>query len=152
MVIKITVGVFVVVLNARKREHREKRFWFFFSVHEKKEEARELRRLLLWQEDGVDVWENTTLGDGDAAHELVELFVVSDGELQVSWSDSRLLVVSCGVAGKFQDFGSEVLEDGCEVHWGTGTDSRGEGAFLKVSVDTSDWELESSPGGPGLGL
>ena len=58
----------------------------------------------------MDVWENTTLGDGDAAHELVELFVVSDGELQVSWSDSRLLVVSCGVAGKLQDFGREVPE------------------------------------------
>lgn len=56
----------------------------------------------------MDVWEHTTLGDGDAAHELVELFVVSDGELQVSWRDSRLLVVSCGVAGQLEDLGGEV--------------------------------------------
>ena len=92
----------------------------------------------------MDVGQDTTLGDGDTSEELVQLFVVSDGELQVSWSDSRLLVVSCGVAGKFQDFSSEVLEDGCEVHWGAGADSRGEGRFLEVSVDTTDWELESS--------
>ena len=123
--------------------------------HENRSSQREGKRLsglLLWEEDGVDVWENTTLGDGDAAHELVELFVVSDGELQVSWSDSRLLVVSCGVAGKFQDFGSEVLEHGCEVHWGAGADSRGEGRFLEVPVDTTDWELESSTRRTRLGL
>ena len=30
----------------------------------------------------MDVWENTTLGNGDTAHELVELFVVADGELR----------------------------------------------------------------------
>lgn len=112
-----------------------------------KKEAQDLLGLgtrLLWQEDCVDVWENTTLGDGDAAHELVELFVVSDGELQVSWRDSRLLVVSCGVTGQLEDLGGEVFEDGSEVHWGTGSDSGTVGAELEVSVDTSDWELESS--------
>ena len=100
----------------------------------------------------MDVWEHTTLCDGDAAHELVELFVVSDGELQVSRRDSRLLVVSCGVAGKLQDFGGEVLKHGGEVHWGAGTDSGRDGRVLEVTVDTSDWELESSTRRSRLGL
>jgi hypothetical protein len=99
---------------------------------------------LLWEKDGVDVWENTTLGDGDSAHELVELFVVSDGELQVSRGDSGLLVVSGGVSGELEDLGGEVLKDGGEVHWGTCTDSGTDGCLLDVSVDTSNWELESS--------
>ena len=92
----------------------------------------------------MDVWENTTLGDGDSAHELVELFVVSDGELQVSRGDSGLLVVSGGVSGELEDLGGEVLKDGREVHWGTCTDSGTDGCLLDVSVDTSNWELESS--------
>ena len=100
----------------------------------------------------MDVWEHTTLCDGDAAHELVELFVVSDGELQVSRRDSRLLVVSCGVAGKLQDFGGEVLKHGGEVHWGAGTDSFCDGRVLEVTVDTSDRELESSTRRSRLGL
>ena len=101
---------------------------------------------LLRKQDCVDVWQDTALGDGDAAHELVELFVVSDGELQVSRRDSGLLVVSGCVACKFQDLGGEVFKDGCEVHWGACTDSGTVGAELEVTVDTSDWELESSTG------
>lgn len=64
------------------------------------------------QELGVDLGQDTTLGDGDTAEELVQLFVVSDGELQVSGDDSRLLVVSGGVTGQFEDFGRQVFEDG----------------------------------------
>ena len=37
--------------------------------------------LLLGQENGVDVGQDTSLGDGHASEELVELFVVADGEL-----------------------------------------------------------------------
>lgn len=99
---------------------------------------------LLWEKDGVDVWEHTTLGDGDSAHELVELFVVSDGELQVSRGDSGLLVVSGGVACELEDLGGEVLKDGGQVDWGAGTNSGTDGGLLDVSVDTTDWELESS--------
>ena len=51
-------------------------------------------------EHGVDVGKDTSLGDGDATEEFVELFVVADGELNVSWDDSGFLVVARGVAGK----------------------------------------------------
>jgi hypothetical protein len=48
------------------------------------------------------------LRDDDGTEELVELFVVSDSELQVSGYDTGLLVVSGGVTGKLEDLGSEV--------------------------------------------
>jgi hypothetical protein len=48
------------------------------------------------------------LRDDDGTEEFVELFIVSDGELQMSGYDTGLLVVSCGVTGKFEDLGSEV--------------------------------------------
>lgn len=72
----------------------------------------------------------------------------------MSGYDTGLLVVSCGVTGKFEDLGSEVcvvsmclmdkkkkrltLEDGSEVDGGTGTDSLGVVSLLQQSVDTTD--------------
>ena len=49
---------------------------------------------LLGEKHGLDVWQYTTLSDGDSSQELVEFLVVSDGELQVTWDDSGLLVVT----------------------------------------------------------
>ena len=63
----------------------------------------------------VDVGEDTALGDGDVAEQLVQLLVVADGELQVTGDDTRLLVVTRGVAGQFEDLSCQVLENGCEV-------------------------------------
>ena len=107
---------------------------------------------LLGEEDGLDVGENTTLGDGDAAEEFVQLFVVSDGELEMSRDDSGFLVVSGSVSGQFEDFSAEVFEDGGEVDWGTGSDSFGVVALSEHSVDSTDGELETSSDGSGLCL
>ena len=43
------------------------------------------------QELRVNVGQDTTLGDGDRAEKAVELFVVSDSELQVTRNDTRFL-------------------------------------------------------------
>ena len=107
---------------------------------------------LLWEKDGVDVWEHTAGGDGDAAHELVELLVVPDGELEVPRGDPGLLVVAGSVAGELEDLGSEVLEDGGQVDWGAGSDALGEGSLLQVPVDPADRELESRARRPRLGF
>jgi len=61
----------------------------------------------------VNVGQDTTLGDGDVAEKLVQLLVVSDGELQMTGDDTGLLVVACGIASKFEDLSCQVLEDGC---------------------------------------
>ena len=107
---------------------------------------------LLGEEDGLDVGEDTTLGDGDTAEELVQLLIVSDGELKMSWDDSGLLVVSGGVSGQFENFSAEVFEDGGEVDWGTGSDSLGVVALSEHSVDSTDGELEASSDGSRLCL
>ena len=96
------------------------------------------------EEGNVDVGEDTTGGNGGTTHKLVELVVVSDGHLDVSGDDSGSLEILSGVSGKLEDLSCEVLKDGGEVHWGTCTDSGTDGCLLDVSVDTSNWELESS--------
>ena len=107
---------------------------------------------LLGEKHGVDVGENTAGSDGDTAEELVELFVVADGELKVAGSDTGLLVVAGSVAGEFEDLGAEVLEDGSEVHGGTTASAGGVAAKLQVTSDTADGELKSGFGGPAGGL
>ena len=100
----------------------------------------------------MDVGENTTLGNGDRAEELVELLVVADGELDVSGDDSGLLVVSGGVTGKLKDLSSEVLEDGSKVHRSTGSNTGGVLALLEESADSAHRELKTSLGRSRSGL
>lgn len=70
---------------------------------------------LLGEEDLVDVGKDTTLGDGDVAEKLVQLLVVADGQLKVAGDDAGLLVVTSGVSSEFEDFSTEVFENGGEV-------------------------------------
>lgn len=67
------------------------------------------------EELGLDEGKDTTLRDSDTAEELVELLVVADGELKMTGNDTRLLVVTGSVTGKFKNLGSQVLENGGEV-------------------------------------
>lgn len=67
----------------------------------------------------VNVWQNTTLCDCDVTQKLVQLLVVSDGELQVTRDDTGLLVVTSCVAGQLEDLSSQVFEHGCEVDGST---------------------------------
>jgi len=67
----------------------------------------------------VNVWQDTTLRDCDMAKQLVQLLIVSDGELEMTGDNTGLLVVTSGIASKFEDFGSEILKDGSEIDRGT---------------------------------
>jgi hypothetical protein len=67
----------------------------------------------------VNVGQNTTLGDGDVAEKLVQFLIVADGQLKMTGDDTGLLVVTGGVTGQLEDFGSQVLEDGSQVDGGT---------------------------------
>lgn len=67
----------------------------------------------------MNVGEDTTLGDGDVTKQLVQLLVISDGELKVTGDDTGLLVVTGGVASQLENLGSEVLKDSGQVDGGT---------------------------------
>ena len=92
----------------------------------------------------MNVWQDTTLSDCDVTEKLVQFLIVSDGELQVTRDDTRLLVITSGVAGKFEDFGRKVLQDSSEVDWSTGTDTLSIVAFPQQTMNSADWESETS--------
>ena len=105
----------------------------------------------LWQQDGVDVWQDTTLSDGDTAQQLVQFFVVADGELQVTRDDTCLFVVSSSVSSQFENFSGQVFQDGSEVDWRTSTNALGVATFAELAVNTTDRELQTGLSRAGLG-
>ena len=107
---------------------------------------------LLGEKDGLDIGQDTTLGDGDSREKFVQLLVITDGELKMSWDDSGLLVVTGSVASQLEDLSSEVLEDGSQVDWGTSTHSLGVVSLAEESVDATDGELKSRAAGSALCL
>ena len=107
---------------------------------------------LLGQKDGLDVWQNSTLGDGDAGEKLVQLLVITDGELEMTGNDPALLVVTGCVSCQLEDLSGQVFHDGGQVNWGTCSHSLGVVALPQQTVDTSDGELQTSAAAAGLAL
>jgi hypothetical protein len=107
---------------------------------------------LLGEEDSLDVGEDTALGDGDSGQQLVQLLVVTDGQLEVAGDDPALLVVAGSVASQLEDLSRQVLHDRSHVDGGAGSHTLGVVALAEETVDTSHGELESSTAGPALGL
>jgi len=67
----------------------------------------------------VNVWQDTTLGNGDVTEKLVQFLIVADGELKMTRNDTGLLVVTSGVASQLEDFSCEILKHGSEVDGST---------------------------------
>lgn len=67
----------------------------------------------------MDVWQDTSLCDRDVSEKLVQFLIVSDGELEMTGDDTRLLVVTGGVASQLKDFSRKVFENGSEVDGST---------------------------------
>ena len=107
---------------------------------------------LLGQKDGLDVGQDTSLCDGDTGQKFVQFLVVADSQLKVTGDDSRLLVVTGGVACQFEYLSSQVFQNGCQVDWGSGSNALGVVAFPQEPVDSSHGELETSTRRAGLGF
>ena len=107
---------------------------------------------LLWQENGLDVGEDASLGDGDSLEQLVQLLVVADGQLEMAGVDPLLLVVACGVPGQLQDLSCQVLHHCSQVDRGSGANSLGVVAGAEKTVNTANRELKSSACRAALGL
>ena len=107
---------------------------------------------LLGEEDGLDVRQHTTLGNGDTSEQFVQLLVVADGQLEMAGDDPRLLVVTGSVTCQLEHFSGQVFHDGSQVHGGTSANSLGIVAFAEMTVDSAHGELKPSAAGAGLCL
>lgn len=82
--------------------------------------------------------------DGNVSEQLVQLLIVSDGELEMSGDDTSLLVVAGSVTSQLENLGSEVLEDSGQVNGSTGTDTLSVVTLAEQTVDTTNRESETS--------
>lgn len=105
---------------------------------------------LLGKEHSLNVWQHTSLRNGDSREELIKFLVIADGQLKVTWDDASLLVVAGGVTGELEDLSSQVLHNCCKVHGSTGTYTLGVIALSKEAMNPADGELKSSTTGTGL--
>jgi hypothetical protein len=71
---------------------------------------------LLRQQVLVNVGQDTALGNGDVAEELVQFLIVANGELEMARNDAGLLVVTGSVTSQLEDFRSQVLQDRGQVN------------------------------------
>ncbi|XP_065087374.1 uncharacterized protein LOC135709103 [Ochlerotatus camptorhynchus] len=74
----------------------------------------QLARRIRGERDGLDVRQDTTLGDGHPGQQFVQLLVVADGQLQVTWDDSGLLVVTGGVSCQLENFSGQIFHHGSQ--------------------------------------
>ncbi|KAI8508185.1 hypothetical protein Bbelb_144250 [Branchiostoma belcheri] len=96
-----------------------------------------------WEKYGVNVGENAALSNGDAGQQLVQLLVVTDGQLKVTGDDSGLLVVASSVAAS-----SRISA----VHRRTGTHALGVVSLAQEAMNSANRELETRTGRAALGL
>ena len=107
---------------------------------------------LLGEKNRLDVGQHTSLRNGHTSQQLVQLLVVPDGQLKVAGVNPLLLVVTCSVSSQLEDFGGEVLHNGCQVDRGTRSDTLGVVALSEETVNTANWELKTCSCRPALGL
>lgn len=91
----------------------------------------------------MNVRDDTARGDSYAAQQLVEFFVIADGELDVAGDDARLFVIAGGVAGKLKHLGGEVLHNGGEVHGSARAHALRIVTLAQKAVDAPYGELQS---------
>ena len=107
---------------------------------------------LFGEEHSLDVGENTSLGNCDTSKELVQFLVIPDGQLEVTGDDPGLLVVTGSIASQLKNLSCEILHHSSKVDRGTSSNTLSIVSLAEETVDTSNWELESSPAGAGLCL
>ena len=91
----------------------------------------------------MDIGKDTSRSNSDVAEQLVEFLVVLHSQSNVTGNDAALLVVASGVSSEFQDFGTKVFENACQIDGSTGTHAGGVLALAQISADTTDGELEA---------
>ena len=107
---------------------------------------------LFGQENSLDVGKYTALSDGHSSKELVQLFIVPDGQLKVAWVNSLLLVVASGITGQLKDLCRQVLHHCSQVYGRSCSDPLAVVSVPQHPVDSANGEGQSGASGATLGL
>lgn len=99
----------------------------------------------------VNVRNNTTTSNS-RLDQSIQLFVTTNGELQMPRRNTLDLQVLAGIAGQFQHFGREILENSGSVDGSRSTNTMSVmNRLLEETVHTTDRKLKTSLGRTRLG-
>jgi len=101
---------------------------------------------LAWQKHSLNVWQHTTLRNGDPIEQSVQLLIITDSQLEMSGDDSGFLVVTGSISSQLKNLSSKVFHDSGEVDWCTSSYTLSIVALSQQTVDSANWELKSSSG------
>jgi len=80
-------------------------------------------RRFTWKKFGLDKGNNTALADNNVTQQLVQFFVIADGELEMARDYTLLLVVAGSIASELQNLSGEILQDCSKVDRCPGSDT-----------------------------
>mmetsp|Transcript_82416 Transcript_82416/g.167041 ORF Transcript_82416/g.167041 Transcript_82416/m.167041 type:complete len:208 (+) Transcript_82416:87-710(+) len=95
---------------------------------------------LLREENRVDVRQYAATTDRDLSHVLVELLVVTDGELDVPGDDPVLLLILGSVPCELKDLRRDVFNHRCEVDRRTARQAATVATALQLLGEAVHWE------------
>ena len=101
---------------------------------------------LLWEEEWVNIWKDSWLNDSRVYHQLVELLIITDSELDVAWSNSLLFVLLTAVSSELKDFTGNILEDSGHKDSSSHTNLVWVASLFDIASGSSNWECDSSSG------
>ena len=101
---------------------------------------------LFGQQNGMNIRQDATGRNRDIAQQLVQFFVILDGQRNVTGNDATFFIIPGRVAGQFQDFGAQVLQHGGQIDGRTRTHARRVLALTNVATNATDGELKSGLG------
>ena len=91
----------------------------------------------------MDVWDYSSSCNNDISQQLRKLLIISHSQLNVSWGDPCLPIVSSSFPRKLQYLSTQVLQHGSDVDGGTSSNPFRVPSFSKVASDPSNGELKS---------
>ncbi|CAH3022891.1 unnamed protein product [Porites evermanni] len=98
---------------------------------------------LFGQKNSLNVRKDSSLSDGNTSEKLVQLFVITDGQLKVTGDDSCLLVVTSSVASQLKNLSAQILKHGGQVHWSTCANTLSIVAFAKQTAFQIHFDLRT---------
>ena len=76
-----------------------------------------------------------TICNGDFAHKLAKLLVISHAKIQMLWSDCLHLSLMALVSGKLEYFSRKILKHAGQENTGRAADSVAESTMLDQSIE-----------------
>lgn len=99
----------------------------------------------------MNVGEDSTGGNRDVAEQLVQLFVILDGQGNMTRDDTGLLVVASSVSSELEDLGAQVLQDSRQIDRGARSHACRVFSHTEVTANTTDGKLQASLGAAASG-